>query len=78
MRDNLFAMVEREHRDKAGLTLRALARTTGIDNGRLSRLENRQEKIWRGDISRLRKALPSLEGVEIAGADRMALLAPEE
>ena len=68
----------REHRDKAGMTLRALARATGIDNGRLSRLERRQERIWGGDISRLRKALPSLENVEIAGVDRLALLAREE
>jgi hypothetical protein len=36
-------------------------------------MENRQEKIWRGDIERLCKALPSLEGVALAGDDKLAL-----
>ena len=63
----------REHRDMARITLRALAAETRIAVSRLSRMENRQEKIWRGDISRLRKALPTLEGVEFVGDDRLAM-----
>jgi hypothetical protein len=36
-------------------------------------MENRKEELWRGDISRLRKALPTLENVEFVGADRLAI-----
>jgi transcriptional regulator with XRE-family HTH domain len=65
--------VLRKHRGMARLTLRALAAETGIAFSRLSRMENRKEELWRGDISRLRKALPTLENVEFVGADRLAM-----
>jgi len=65
--------VLREHRKAARITLRALEAETGIALSRLSRMENRKEELWRGDISRLRKALPTLEGVAFVGDDRLAL-----
>ncbi|MFA5674360.1 MAG: helix-turn-helix transcriptional regulator [Thermovirgaceae bacterium] len=44
-------------RKGSGHTLRSLEAVTGIKYSRMSRLENRQERVWRGDIERLGKVL---------------------
>jgi transcriptional regulator with XRE-family HTH domain len=66
--------VIRKHRLAAKKTIREVSRETGIHESRLSRIEGRTERIWRGDIERLRMAIPSLPE-EVADTDRLALLA---
>jgi len=67
--------VLRKHRLDAKKTIREVSQETGIHETRLSRMEGRTERIWKGDIERLKTAIPSLPE-EVADNDRLAL--PEE
>ena len=46
----------------SGYSLRDLEAKTGIKYSRINRLENRQERIWKGDVMRLGKVLSFPEG----------------
>lgn len=49
-------------RRESGHSLRELEAKTGIKYSRISRLENRQERIWKGDVMCLEKVLSFPEG----------------
>ena len=66
----------KRHREKAGLSFRALEEKTGIAGSRLHRMENRRERVWRGDFERLRSAIPTLAKEKIVDDEGLAL--PEE
>jgi transcriptional regulator with XRE-family HTH domain len=57
-----------------GYTLRSLAEATGIAHPRISRMENRLEKVWGGDVQRIGEVLPLPEG-GITDADGYAKIA---
>lgn len=71
--------VLRRARKSAGLTINAVSRLTGLDDSRLSRLECRQERIWKGDIRRLSEVIRDLPPAdELLDSDRLARIAPDE
>ena len=45
-----------------GYTVRSLGKVTGIAHPRISRMENRLEKVWGNDVRRLGEVLPLPEG----------------
>ena len=61
-------------RKESGHTLRSLEAVTGIKYSRMSRLENRQERVWKGDIKRLGKVLvfPEEGVVDESGKAKLA------
>lgn len=61
-------------RKESGHTLRSLEVVTGIKYSRISRLENRQERVWKGDIERLGKVLvfPENGVVDESGMAKLA------